>query len=85
MNRPEQNVSDYKKWMKLGSIMSGRLFSETNMKSFGKDCSRGCECFPEKGGRVSTNNNLLFYFTILPIAVLDCLNEATKRTSETKI
>uniref|UniRef100_A0A8C4W833 Uncharacterized protein n=1 Tax=Gopherus evgoodei TaxID=1825980 RepID=A0A8C4W833_9SAUR len=77
-NWKSTNPPLWKEWIKKG----GKSYTGP---CGGRDCSRGCECFPEKGGRVSTNNNLLFYFTILPIAVLDCLNEATKRTSETKI
>ncbi|TFK09353.1 cytosolic 5'-nucleotidase 1A-like [Platysternon megacephalum] len=42
----------------LTSLLTGRV--KAGGKSYtgpcgGRDCSSGCECFPEKGGRVSTN------------------------------
>uniref|UniRef100_A0A667FFL4 Collagen type IV alpha 2 chain n=1 Tax=Lynx canadensis TaxID=61383 RepID=A0A667FFL4_LYNCA len=49
-----------RRWLLLGTVTVGLLAQSVlaGVKKFdvpcgGRDCSGGCQCFPEKGGRVS--------------------------------
>uniref|UniRef100_A0A7N5JKW7 Collagen type IV alpha 2 chain n=1 Tax=Ailuropoda melanoleuca TaxID=9646 RepID=A0A7N5JKW7_AILME len=57
-----------RRWLLLGAVTVGLLAQSVlaGVKKFdvpcgGRDCSGGCQCYPEKGGRVSRSvaNNLL--------------------------
>ncbi|KAB0372778.1 hypothetical protein FD755_015531, partial [Muntiacus reevesi] len=52
-----------------GSLHTGSL--ENGVKKLdvpcgGRDCSGGCQCFPEKGGRVSHGVAINIIFVLLP-------------------
>uniref|UniRef100_A0A4X1U704 Collagen type IV alpha 2 chain n=2 Tax=Sus scrofa TaxID=9823 RepID=A0A4X1U704_PIG len=49
-----------RRWLLLGTVMVGLLaqsvlagVKKLDVPCGGRDCSGGCQCYPEKGGRVS--------------------------------
>ncbi|KAI2569888.1 collagen type IV alpha 2 chain [Homo sapiens] len=72
MGRDQRAVAGpaLRRWLLLGTVTVGFLAQSVlaGVKKFdvpcgGRDCSGGCQCYPEKGGRVSHSiaiNNIIF-------------------------